>query len=248
MRTRLSIRILALGLLLWQLQASAVLGQKYYMNFAFNNNNPDAEGGGGSGEPKVKPNRGGSEEGAASRAQSNENAGSGVRAESGSADDGKDRSNPGTDKSNDDASDKGENSGGGGGGGDGSAGSGGGGGDSRERHEGNKDKSAPLDQRVHDNDDSDSHDPIDRRQKEEQALAKAGNKEHSHHSSYEISIDDSFGGRYVRSIYESSESHGHEGARADSGRDNQENDSSASKAGNVQKEFGDQDYEEPIEN
>ncbi|EDW63933.2 uncharacterized protein Dvir_GJ10466 [Drosophila virilis] len=232
MRTRLSIRILALGLLLWQLQATAVLGQKYYMNFAFNNNNPDGEGGEGSDALKGPPNGGGSAEGPASRGHSSEHEGSGDRA---SGDNSQQADKAGS---------------GAGSAGDRSAGSAGAGdsGDSRAGRVQNKDKSALLDQRVHDDDDSDSHDPVDRRQKEELALAKGGNKEHSHHSSYEISIDDSFGGRYVRSIYESSESHGHGASRAGSGRDNQENDSSESQQGNGQREFGDQDYEEPLEN
>ncbi|XP_032293959.1 accessory gland protein Acp32CD [Drosophila virilis] len=253
MRTRLSIRILALGLLLWQLQATAVLGQKYYMNFAFNNNNPDGEGGEGSDALKGPPNGGGSAEGPASRGHSSEHEGSGDRASGDNSQqaDKSDRDGSSDDRGNSGGSDAGSDAGSGAGSaGDRSAGSAGAGdsGDSRAGRVQNKDKSALLDQRVHDDDDSDSHDPVDRRQKEELALAKGGNKEHSHHSSYEISIDDSFGGRYVRSIYESSESHGHGASRAGSGRDNQENDSSESQQGNGQREFGDQDYEEPLEN
>jgi len=46
MRMRLLTGYLVL-LALGQLPEHGALGQKYYMNFAFNNNNPDGEGGTG---------------------------------------------------------------------------------------------------------------------------------------------------------------------------------------------------------
>ncbi|ALC39224.1 Acp32CD [Drosophila busckii] len=237
MRARLSIRIVALCLVLWQLQAATVMGQKYYMNFAFNNNNPDGTSADNGGD-KAPGLPGGEVPDAGSNGESGAN-GSGGDANASSKD----------------SSDNDEKSGSGGGGGSGS----GGGDKSKEdgsgENSGDTEKADDNPGRDDDDDDSDSHDPSSRREKIRQAEEegeKGPDGDHSHHSSYEISIDDSFGGRYVRSIYESSESHGHSGSVAGSGsggRDKVNEDSSAGEAPGgapnaEQKTFGANDYEE----
>ncbi|XP_016990703.2 accessory gland protein Acp32CD [Drosophila rhopaloa] len=224
MRTRLLTGYLVL-LAIGHLPEHGVLGQKYYMNFAFNNNNPDAEGGGGDGGaagggPGGPP--GGSHEGPPHSPGMDE---------SGPTDGPIEEHHP-ADTTHEEPGDHGidENDHGDGDHGSGGddpgephsqGGSGGVGISGVEEHNGGRDD---------DNDDSDSKDDKDRRQRAEQNEHSQEGKrnDHSHHSSYEISIDDSFGGRYVRSIYESSESHGHSGSQAGSNqRDSGPRDSSA---------------------
>lgn len=228
--TRLSIRIriLALGLALWHLQASQqiVSAQKYYMNFAFNNNNPNANNEDSNGVVPPGANReDGSEE-----VEEDSNGGHG---RNGDSDDGHgsdaDLTEEMTDEKEDHDNDEDERSGkfrsvG----------------EEEGEHGNASDNMKGLDG---DDDDSDSHDPKDRREKLNELNENPDAEEHNHHSSYEISIDDSFGGRYVRSIYESSESAGHPGASAQTRVDN--TDHSASEDGKAGgRLYGDDDYEE----
>lgn len=229
-RLSVRIRILALGLALWHLQAGQqiVSAQKYYMNFAFNNNNPQANN--EVGDHAIN--------GAAPRESSDaitnrqtenmyrgESSGSAhSQAESGNTDnnDGSEGiSRPQNSGSGGNDNDNGSN-------GDGDSDGYGGHGSASFRG---------LDA---DDDDSDSEDPRDRREKLEEAEDNQDGDAHNHHSSYEISIDDSFGGRYVRSIYESSESHGHPGA-SELSRVNNEHSESDDK---LERLYGDDDYEE----
>ncbi|KAL7741760.1 hypothetical protein ACLKA6_000369 [Drosophila palustris] len=235
MRTRLSIHIsiLAFGLVLWQLQS--VLAQKYYMNFAFNNNNPDANGnenGGGESQDMAVPGGAGLEQP--------------DTGESNSDDDG---------SSSDSGDDDGDSNDEGSGDDNGDSGSGESGSDSGKdvgKDSGSDDDSDDSDSQNSgvpgmddDNDDSDSHDAGPRPFREEAEDEDGPDNDHSHHSSYEISIDDSFGGRYVRSIYESSESHGHSGSNAGSGsRGLDQADSSDSKEDGKIQTYGADDYEE----
>ncbi|KAI8043681.1 accessory gland protein Acp32CD [Drosophila gunungcola] len=200
MRTRLLtgyLVLLALGHLATE---HGVVGQKYYMNFAFNNNNPDAEGGGGpvpgggpggqEGPPHTDGEDSGTPDGTpGENREVPADTSHGESDDSNGSDDNEDNENSGSD--------------------DGSGNSGSQNDSDDKKNDGHDD----------DNDDSDSKDTKDRRIKaEESEGSQEGNNrgDHSHHSSYEISIDDSFGGRYVRSIYESSESHGHSGSKAGS--------------------------------
>ncbi|EDW11049.1 accessory gland protein Acp32CD [Drosophila mojavensis] len=237
MRTRLSIRILALGLLLWQLQATAVRAQKYYMNFAFNNNNPN-DGSSGSETTPSGSNSG----------QTSPDPGSGENGGAGGSTD----NNSGNTANTDAVDNNGSGTGGGGGGGEGSnqgVDGGNGSGNKSGKEKSKEDGQRFLDE---DDDDSDSHDTPDRRAKQLQAAENQNRpaNDHSHHSSYEISIDDSFGGRYVRSIYESSESHGHSGSNPRSGSQQNKADSSGSnlkETGGKERMYNDDDYEEFIE-
>ncbi|XP_017032808.1 accessory gland protein Acp32CD [Drosophila kikkawai] len=193
--------LLALGYLP---QERGVLAQKYYMNFAFNNNNPEGEEGDKNGEPGTEHEGGDN---------GPENIGN----------------NGGTD-----------NTGGGVSGADGDAHGYIGEGEIMDAGSGDrqKNKGYGTQRRIagtdDDNDDSDSKDAHNRRRMMAEHENEASKPtDHSHHSSYEISIDDSFGGRYVRSIYESSESHGHSGSNEGSNaRDSAPAESSQSKADN----------------
>lgn len=227
--TRLSIRIriLALGLALWHLQASQqiVSAQKYYMNFAFNNNNPNANNEDGS-NGIVPPGTNRAED-----TEEVEEDSHGLHRRNEDSDD-EDRVDPDlteelTDEKEDDDSDEDEHSG-------------------RFRSVGEEEDHGNASDNMRgldgDDDDSDSHDPKDRRDKLDVLNENPDGEEHNHHSSYEISIDDSFGGRYVRSIYESSESAGHPGASGQTRVDNTDHSASADdKAGRL---YGEDDYEE----
>ncbi|EDW88034.1 accessory gland protein Acp32CD [Drosophila yakuba] len=208
MRMRLLTGYLVL-LALGHLPEHGALGQKYYMNFAFNNNNPDGEGGTGAdgGAAGGGPAGAGgatsdrSQEGDGSAATDRPNDDHATSADNSLATDGDagDKKSSGDGKSDSDS-------------------------DSKDSSGGNA--ATPANGHDDDNDDSDSKDVKDRHSKED-AAAEGKRTDHSHHSSYEISIDDSFGGRYVRSIYESSESHGHSGSNAGSNqRDSGARDSS----------------------
>lgn len=231
-RLSVRIRILALGLALWHLHASQqiVSAQKYYMNFAFNNNNPQANIDDGVDENEAgQPMQNGG--GLDNRHDGNNSMYSDDSNASGSGSDND--GSHGTDISNgsgghaSSGSHKGNS---GGGGSDGGSGA-----DSDDGR-----ASASFRGLDADDDDSDSHDPRDRREKLLADEEEQANEEHNHHSSYEISIDDSFGGRYVRSIYESSESHGHPGA-SEMTRTNNEHSESADLSERL---YGDDDYEE----
>ncbi|XP_023165989.1 accessory gland protein Acp32CD [Drosophila hydei] len=240
MRTRLSIRILALGLLLWQLQATAVRAQKYYMNFAFNNNNPNGGLGDETSEDQTDdPSDGVSGDHDGSGADHNGGSDSGDNDHNSSSGAG-----GGSGSGSDDGSSGGSGSGSDSGSGGGSSASGGGrpGSDSGTK----ADVTAEPFFMDNDDDDSDSHDMVDRRTKMKEAEANGNRPEndHSHHSSYEISIDDSFGGRYVRSIYESSESHGHSGSNPDSGPRQTKQGESSDASEYSGKLYNEDDYEE----
>ncbi|XP_068151421.1 accessory gland protein Acp32CD [Drosophila tropicalis] len=195
-------RIVAFALLAFcqlHLQNGGVLGQKYYMNFAFNNNNPDGgtsddTGGGGGGIPGQPGNPDSHE---SHEAAASQDAAGGSDHSKGISPGNKSDNDKDEDKSHLEEEDDNE--------------------DSKESNEGSPKEPPPG--TDDDDDDSDSKDAPGRRererQKEENVARRTG--DHSHHSSYEISIDDSFGGRYVRSIYESSESHGHSGSKGGSG-------------------------------
>ncbi|XP_022214715.1 accessory gland protein Acp32CD [Drosophila obscura] len=280
------IRLLTLVLLtLVQLQGrGSVLGQKYYMNFAFNNNNPDGalsgEGIGGGAEKQAPQNfgdHGTGDEGDHdndnlsyhndNNADGDDN--NGDHNEEAQGDHGGDHDGDGGDGGDgDDGGDGGGDYGGDDGGHDGADGGGDHGGDGDGdgdggdgNHDGGDDMGVPGD--VGDDDDSDSKDEGDRRKRMAEMNANEGAAkaagEHSHHSSYEISIDDSFGGRYIRSIYESSESHGHSGSKGGSGSGGVGKDSSASQGGEdtlvnghppvgplgvKKRTYGESDYEE----
>lgn len=231
--TRLSIRIriLALGLALWHLQASQqiVSAQKYYMNFAFNNNNPNANNEDASANGMMPP--GANREEASEVVDSH---GAGHRGHDSEDEHGVDAdlTEELTDEMEDHSHDNGDNED------DHSGKVRGNGEEEEEDHNNVSDNMKGLDG---DDDDSDSHDPADRREKLEELNENADAEEHAHHSSYEISIDDSFGGRYVRSIYESSESAGHPGASAQDRVDSLEHSGSEEK---VERLYGDDDYEE----
>ncbi|XP_017059248.1 accessory gland protein Acp32CD [Drosophila ficusphila] len=211
MRMRLRMRlltgylvILAVGQLVAQ---HGVLGQKYYMNFAFNNNNPDANDGDAAGPIGVNAPGGPGEDSQDGQPHEGDDSGTAEgpikipvddsKASSGSSD--TKSTNEDSDSNSDSKSDSDS-------------------GDTSEAGIYSKSDSNPgTDGGDGDDDDSDSKDDRNRREKLARQEELGGNPvDHSHHSSYEISIDDSFGGRYVRSIYESSESHGHSGSRAGS--------------------------------
>ncbi|XP_020807007.1 dentin sialophosphoprotein [Drosophila serrata] len=177
----------------------SVLAQKYYMNFAFNNNNPD---GNASDESKANPPKHGQD--------TDKNINDGINENSEFTDKDKGDGNGEAGKG------LGDSNGNAGGDVDGEGDEAGYQGEDGHDANGNGNDPAqqPTGGKDDDNDDSDSKDNKNRRhqlaEQEDKALKRT---DHSHHSSYEISIDDSFGGRYVRSIYESSESHGHSGSR-----------------------------------
>lgn len=235
MRTRLSIHIsiLAFVLVLWQLQS--VLAQKYYMNFAFNNNNPDAEGNGpsqeltqpGPGERGAQDLESVNDDSSSTDEDSDDDSGSGDNDDDEDDDDDEEGSGDDDDESADDDD------------------SGSGDSDSDSGDSDDDDQSSGVPGVDDDNDDSDSQDNARRTARSEIEENNGPDNDHSHHSSYEISIDDSFGGRYVRSIYESSESHGHSGSNPGSGSMRlDQGDSSSSKQAQQKRMYGDDDYEE----
>lgn len=207
MRIRLLFGFLVL-LALGHWQERGVLAQKYYMNFAFNNNNPDgADGGGGGGDPGAShpPYTGPVGDGGVADPSVGHHS-KGNDADNAPDIGGDTGGEGGGDKAEANGGDEVETGVGTGSGYEGADGGGdtGGDGDGDVMPNGGHDD---------DNDDSDSRDPKNRRHKlAEKEMGTARRNDHSHHSSYEISIDDSFGGRYIRSIYESSESHGHAGS------------------------------------
>lgn len=229
-RLSVRIRILALGLALWHLQASQqiVSAQKYYMNFAFNNNNPQANN--DDGEDVIEPGQPiQNSDGIDTRHDANGSVYSDDSNDSGPSNEDSHGAGDSNGSGNHDSSDSHKEH----------SNSGGSDGDSDDDGDDGQ-ASASFRGLDADDDDSDSHDPRDRREKLLQDEEEQANEEHNHHSSYEISIDDSFGGRYVRSIYESSESHGHPGA-SEMTRFNNEHSESIE---NNERLYGDDDYEE----